>query len=381
MADFDDDRLHQMFGEFRNEVAPYVTPPGTAAARHWVRRRRRIGAASIAACAVLFVGGPTVGFVAANHNTPTPPPIGPTVLETPGPSTSTPPSPTPPMPTTTSTSPTGSPTLPGVRGKVFYTDVEGKIYLNGHRYPGGYSANVTVSPDGKRVMWVDLDPSSGDPGGDLMLSDLDGGNRRLAVPNAEPLCATPVWSGDSKRLLVTSNAPAGASMGVIYLSGGAGDDLGEPEGCHYRWSANGKRVAYENGDTRRITVRDLYGGGHRVTLDRDVIGGRQYVDLIGISANGDRVCVNTAPAEGPSGDVGRSLWCDTIIDVSARKVVELPFKGELLSAVFTADGGMLARVKTDRGSELLRLDDNDRVVARSVESSANAKRQLLAYTP
>ena len=66
MRDFDDDaRLRDMFGEFRTEVAPYVAPPGTAAARHWVRRRRRFGTAAIAAGAVLFVGGPAVGFVAA----------------------------------------------------------------------------------------------------------------------------------------------------------------------------------------------------------------------------------------------------------------------------------------------------------------------------
>jgi hypothetical protein len=69
------------------------------------------------------------------------------------------------------------------------------------------------------------------------------------------------------------------------------------------------------------------------------------------------------------------------MDVSAKKVVDLPFDGELTNAIFLADGGMLARVKTGKGSELLLLDDNDRVIARSVESSANAKRMLLSYTP
>ena len=194
------------------------------------------------------------------------------------------------------------------------------------------------------------------------------------------MCGEPVWSGDSTRLLITQVPPVGRFLAVLYLAGGAGDDLGAPEGCHYRWSADGDRLAYLHGDVRGVTVQDL-DGGDKVTLKPTDIGGRLYIELMGISADGGRVCVGTAPANGTGGDAARALGCDTILDVRSKKVVDLPVDGELRGAVFVADGGMLARFQTDRGTELVRLDKHDRVIARSVESAANAHRWLLACHP
>ncbi|GAA1846609.1 TolB family protein [Asanoa iriomotensis] len=390
MPDIDDARLANMFTEFRDEVTPYVTPPGTAAARRWVRRRRKAGVAAIATGAVLFVGGPTVGFVAASQDTPTPPPIGPVETVTPTPTTPAPTT-TPSQDTETSTPPT-EPELPKVAGKVFYKGLDGKVYLNGRQYPGGNPANVTVSPDGKQVAWI-LDDATGDYGSDLLVSDLDGGNRRVLAREAEPLCQEPIWSADSKQLMIVAYPPSQnekppTQLNLVEIDGSMTHHYGRAELCHYRLSADGKRVATfslvagQGKITNSVIVEDL-GGGDRVTLGRDIIGERVYTDMVGISADGDRVCVLTSPVDGTYGDIGGSVArCDTLLDVSARKVVDLPIdKGELVGVVFLPDGGMLARVKSGGQSELLRLDKDDRVIARSVESAANADRQLLSYTP
>jgi len=370
VPDIDDDaRLAAAFAEFRREVAPYVAASGTAAAHARVGRRRRARVGAFACVAALLVGGPAVGFAAANGDTPAPP----VIVPSPTPSVTT--SPTPsgtPLPTRTSAEPTKAPALPPVTGKVFYTDVAGKLYLDGRRYPGGDPASLNVSPDGKRLTWVQ--------DGDLVMSDVDGRNRRTAHYGVDQLCVQPVWSGDATRLLFASIIRGGLRLGIAYLAGGAGDHLREAEGCHYRWSADGKRLAYLHGDLNGLTVHDVY-GGNRVTLDRADIGGRQYADLVGISADGGRACVLTVGKDGPWGDVARSLWCDTIVDVARKKPVDLPVDGTLRSAVFLADGGMLARVETGEGYELVRLDADDRVVARSAESAADAGRMLLAYTP
>jgi hypothetical protein len=372
VPDFDEDpRLAHAFAALRHEVAPYVTPPGSAAAHVSVRHRRRVGAAAITTSAVLLVGGPAVGFAAANNDSPVPPPV--VVTQTPTPVDPAPatPTPAPTTPTPTTPTPTKAPGVPRVGGKVFYLNLQGRLYLDGRGYPGDY-LSLNVSPNGKKVTWVE--------DGNLMMSDVDGSHRRTVHLGVENMCDEPVWSGDSTRLLITQIAPGGKNLAVLYLAGGAGDDLGEPEGCHYRWSADGGRVAYLHGDTQGVTIQDL-DGGDKVTLKPADIGGRLFADLVGISADGGRVCVLRADEYGASGDAARSLYCDTILDVRSKKVVHLPVAGELRSAVFLADGGMLARFQTNRGSELVRLDKHDRVIARSLESAANANRMLLAYTP
>ncbi|HEV7707619.1 MAG TPA: hypothetical protein VGP16_05450 [Asanoa sp.] len=368
MPDFDDDpRLAHAFAALRREVAPYVTPPGSAAAYVSVRHRRRVGAAAITTAAVLLVGGPAVGFAAAsNDSVPTPPPV--VVTQTPTPAHTAPATPTP---TPTTPTATKAPSVPRVKGKVFYLTLDGKLYLDGRGYPGDY-LSLNVSPNGKKVTWVE--------DGNLMMSDVDGRNRRTVHRGVDNMCDEPVWSGDSTRLLITQVLPGGNFLGVLYLAGGAGDDLGAPKGCHYRWSADGDRLGYLHGDVHGVTVQDL-DGGDKVTLRSADIGGRLYISLMGISADGGRVCVGTDSPNGTGGDAARGLGCDTVIDVRSKKSVHLPVDGELRGAVFLADGGMLARIRTNRGSELVRLDKHDRVIARSLESAANADRMLLAYTP
>jgi TolB protein len=378
MPDADDDRrIADAFAAFRANVTPCIRPAGADAVRDTVRHRRRVAAvAAVVACAVAL---PAIAYAAiGDPQQVTPPPGATSAPPTPEPSPSASPSPSldpPPPPSSPSVG------LPPVPGTVFYLDhLSGSLYADGRRYPGGDGSSVNVSPDGTRVTWVDMDPNGPDT---LLMSDLDGGNRRTLHYNVDGDCVEPVWSGDSTRLLFarTPQRPDVRQVGILYLAGGAGDHLGESQGCHYRWSADGRRIAYLYGGPTGVKVSDLDGGRTR-TLDPDVLGGgRVFTDLAAISANGGRVCVSTVARGEPQGDVARDLNCDTVIDVANGEVVDLPIEGELRAALFTPDGGLLARVDTGSGSELVLLDADDRVVARSVESPANADRRLLSYTP
>jgi hypothetical protein len=378
MPDADDDRrIADAFAAFRANVTPCIRPAGVGAVRDTVRHRRRVAAvAAVVACAVAL---PAIAYAAIGNPPQVTPPPGATSAPpmTPTPSPSLSPSPsldTPPPPSSPSAGDDDA-ELPPVPGTVFYLDRVGRLYADGRRYPGGEVANVNVSPDGTRVTWVDSFNT-----GNLLMSNLDGGNRRTVHLKVDGSCVEPVWSGDSTRMLFVSQ-PVVRSLGILYFAGGAGDDLGEPLGCHYRWSADGKRIAYLHGDLGAVTVSDTYGGRER-TLDEDVLGAdRVFTDLAAISADGGRICVSTVAEGEPVGDVARDLNCDTVIDVAGRKVVDLPIAGELRAVLFTPDGGLLARVDTGSGSELVLLDADDRLVARSVETPAEAGRSLLSYTP
>ncbi|MDG4834014.1 hypothetical protein O7627_32620 [Solwaraspora sp. WMMD1047] len=376
MPDADDDRrISDAFAAFRANVSPCIRPAGVGAVRDTVRHRRRV--AAVAAVVVCAVALPAIAYAAiGDPRQVTPPPGATSAPPTPEPSSSASPSPSaapsldPPPPPS---SPSGG--LPPVPGTVFYLDQSGRLHADGRRYPGGELTSVNVSPDGTRVTWVD---SSGT--GDLLMSDVDGGNRRTVHFDVDGSCVEPIWSGDSTRMLFVSG-PFVPGVVIGYFAGGAGDHLGEPLGCHYRWSADGERLAYLHGDLSAVTVSDVYGGRER-TLDREVLGGdRVFTDLAAISADGGRVCVSTVPEGEPVGDVARNLSCDTVIDVARRRVVDVPIGGELRAVLFTPDGGLLARVDTGSGSELVLLDADDRLIARTTESPAEAGRSLLSYTP
>lgn len=379
----DDQRLTSAFAEFRDGVAPYVMPAGTAAVRETVRHRRRVGVAA-AILGVLVITAPAIALAAVGDNQDPPPPhVATTGQDTPAPTTPQPTTagPTTPRPTAVPSSPAatrptgGTTNLPPVPGKAFYLDRSGALYLDGRKYPGGEVLSVNVSPDGKHITWVDQLSL-----GNLIMSDLDGANRRTVHWKVDGSCVEPVWSADSTRLLI-GQQNQGTEVAILYLTGGAGDHLGAFHGCHYRWSADGKRIAYIQGDLSSVTLTNLDGSQKQTVRSDDLRGGRSITDLTAISADGGRICVHTVAKGEPVGDVARNLYCDTILDVATRKEVKLPIAGTLRTAVFQPDGGMLARVETTDGFELVLLDAEDRVIARTVETTATARLALLSYTP
>jgi len=358
-------------------VAPNVRPAGAAAARASVRHRKRVHAIAVSALAMLVVPvtayaalssdphGPPAQTAESPSHTPEPNQTGPSAT----PSTQASGSSSPAPPDTSATS------VPAVPGRVFYLNDSGALYLGGRRYPGGSGVNallnLNVSPDGKHVTWVD-------DANNLIMADLNGANRRTLHSDVDGQCVEPVWSGDGTRLLI-HDRNGSPEIAVLYLAGGGGDHLGESIGCHYRWSANGNRVAVLHGDLSGVTVMNLNGSGKRVVAGA-LSGGRTLADLTSISPDGGRICIRTVPAGNPPGDVARSLYCDTIVDTATNKEIKLPVAGELRAAVFLPNAGMLVRVTTGGASQLVLLDACGQVLARTIESAATAKLALLSYT-
>src|SRR5437762_11545707 len=103
MSDFDsDERMGAMFADVRGAVAPYVRPPGTAAAHATVQHRRRVRlvAGAVLAASLLLVPAVGVAVAAGRHaptggNGSTPTPSATTQTPDPTPSTSPSPSPSP----------------------------------------------------------------------------------------------------------------------------------------------------------------------------------------------------------------------------------------------------------------------------------------------
>jgi hypothetical protein len=365
----DDALLSSAFAEFSDELAPYVRPAGTAAAYETVRFRRRVRTGVTIGAAALLLAVPVTAY-AVTAGDPDSPPVEP---GTPSPTAEASPSPSPEPEPSPSQEPPVSPSppeVPELGGQLFYLDDSGGLYVDGQQHPGGSWLSLNVSPDGTRVTWVD-------DNGDLQMSDLDGSNRRLVHENVDGQCVEPVWSGDSSRLLVHRLTPE-PNLAVLYLAGGTGDELGETIGCHYRWSADGERLAVLDGDLSELTVMSL-DGSDRQSVSTDALDGRDLADLTGISADGGRVSVQVVPAGAPVGDVARSLVSNAIIDVETGEEVTLPVDGALLAVLFQPDGGTLVRVDTGDGIELVLFDAADQVVARTVESAATADLLLLSY--
>jgi TolB protein len=127
-----------------------------------------------------------------------------------------------------------------------------------------------------------------------------------------------------------------------------------------------------------VTVANLYGTGKHTVSRGDIPGSSVLYSLMSVSADGEMVCVG---AGGQGGDSARFLYCNTVIDVVKRRVVELPVTGEVSVVLFQPDGGMLVRVVEDDVSYLILLDKNRQVVARTIETAETSELDLLSYTP
>lgn len=374
MPDFqDDERLGGAFAGFRDELASQVRPAGVAATYVTVRSRRRVRAVTTTAAVAFLLAVPVAAYAVTTGDPDGPPEDPatprPTVEVEPSPSPAAEPSPStaPPSPEQPATQP--PPELPELAGQAFYMDSSGRLYVDGEQYPGGSYLSLNVSPDGRYVSWVD------EGSGDALVSNVDGSGRETLYWDADGMCVEPVWSYDDRKLFHDiSRSP---SMVVITHSVGTGLELGEPVGCHYRWSADGERLAAVKGDLSGVIVMNSDGSDQRlVTVD---VEGRTLADLVSISADGSRISVQAVPAGSPVGDVARSLVGDLVIDVATGEQVTLPVDGEIQTILFQPDGGTLVRTRTDAGTELVLLDADDQVVARTTESPETADLFLLSY--
>ncbi|WP_208810620.1 PD40 domain-containing protein [Micromonospora echinofusca] len=288
----------------------------------------------------------------------------------------------------------GPSNLPGAPfGQLFYgqgpemTDAErGRVYS---LRPGSTPArllelprmaallNAAVSPDGRRIVWVDEQAA-------LWLADVDGTDRRKLRDGVDGQCWGPTWAPDSDRLavaLVTPTSPGDYRTGVLDVGSGTFTEVGKLKGCHPLWSADGRVLAFPDGDTGRVVVADPDGTGQRFIPDLGGDARYDSFDVAGLSPDGTRIALLRRGPDVPSGDVARELAVNAVLDTRTGAEIGLPLGGHrLLQAYFQSDGNLLARVRAGTGNRLMLISPDGRKLAETAEPAALKDMQIIQVT-
>ncbi|MDI1462932.1 hypothetical protein QEZ54_18300 [Catellatospora sp. KI3] len=266
----------------------------------------------------------------------------------------------------------------GLPGRLFYRAPERVVWWSASQLgavPGVDSETMNVSPDGSSVSFVDGN-------GDLVVADLLGGHRTTVLRGVVGVGYEPVWSPDSRRLLVATGLPGEMVYGVVTVASGVFVPLAhQPDGMHPLWSADGRHLAFSTGECRLVTA-DADGGGARVVPvfgDDDPAVNKQRrrsCDPFSISAAGGFVAVHQRTGDEPDGDYGRDFLANAVVDTRTGAEVALPVTGPITAVLFLTDGRMLVRTR----GELTLLRPDRTVETRFPEPDQVKNQSLLAYT-
>ncbi|MBM0275757.1 TolB-like translocation protein [Micromonospora tarensis] len=239
--------------------------------------------------------------------------------------------------------------------------------------------NVSVSPDGRRVAWVDSDGNSNN----LFVANVDGSDRQKVRSDVDPYCVTAVWSPDGRQLLFretkANDAGGPGRYGVLDVRSTAKTVrwwATEPAACHALWSADGRTIAM-NTDLG-VTLYATDGTTRRVVpgFSRD---GWRSNDVASLSPDGSRVALLREKPGGDDGDVARDLRVNVVLDTRTGKSVALPLGGrELWQLHFQTDGSMVVRVRAGNGYAVLLVDEDGRKISETAELAAFRDMQILA---
>lgn len=188
--------------------------------------------------------------------------------------------------------------------------------------------SVTVSPDGKKVAWVNTGLERLD--GDLFLGTLGGAPAKKVAGHI--LCGGtgPTWTPDSRSLLVTQRDGDRLTTGRIAADSGAFAPGADPGRV---WSADGAFVARKDKST--VTIAKADG-----TVVRTVNYKPDWAECEGwlpqtLSADGRYLTAGYAAC-----DPSRMLSVERLVDTTTGKEIALPVqKPERL--YFRADGSMI----------------------------------------
>ncbi|RAO08535.1 TolB family protein [Micromonospora noduli] len=364
-----------------------------------LRTSRRLGiqraVATSAAALVLIAAAAGTAFAIRPDQSPTPLPAD-------TPSVTATPTPTPtPTPSTSAGDTPGAPpsggtgtNTPSVQfGKLFYgpASVTDAKMVNLRSWRPGDSpvrllalpepaalGNASISPDGRRVAWVDRDDSGEST---LVVADADGSDRQEMRSHVAGDCA-PVWSPDGRHLLFVEAATATGEpvrRGVLDTRSGKRTVTwwpGQARGCHALWSADGRSIA----EAVYIGVT-LYAtdGTKKRTVPGFSIRGLRSHDIASLSSDGSRIALLLRKPNEDSGDIARELWANAVLDTRSGKQVALPLGGRTLRQVyFQSDDSMVVRVQSGSGYAVLLVDKDGRKVSETAEPASLKDEQILA---
>ncbi|MGC4885996.1 TolB family protein [Micromonospora sp. DT227] len=233
---------------------------------------------------------------------------------------------------------------------------------------GGCEANtVSVSPDGKRVVWVQ-DSTDNNMSGVLLIATVGDDGARTLAEGISCLGSRPLrWQSDDLLMVQRKNGQsvlydAQAQRQIIGDPGQETDRCWSADGTWLAAVADGKPYVTNGTRTRQYTYTppkqeaDKWGGWEARSVSMD---GR-YVAVGWIGT-----------------DPSRRDGSFAVVDTTTSKVVDLPGTGEVRSVLFSADGTVLLR----RGTGITVLDSAFEPLGTVAEPAPARNRALLAYVP
>jgi Tol biopolymer transport system component len=236
--------------------------------------------------------------------------------------------------------------------------------------------NATVSPDGRRVAWVD-DAAA------LYVADVDGSGKRKLLDSVDGQCWGPVWSGDSRTLGVAVFDRTGEdykdTKGVYDFDQERFYEVRQVSGCHPVWSARGDTVVYSDGSAGKVMIT---GGTLRTPSAIKGIGGPGQpfsLDLSSISPDGTKIALLLRPPGAEGGDVARELRVNAVVRTSDGQPIDLPLDGRgMTQAFFQPDGGLVVRVEDGDGYALVLVSPDGEKVTEVAEPAALRDMQIVS---
>lgn len=350
-----------------------------------LRTSRRLGiqrAVATSAAALVMIGAATGTALAIrpNGSAPPPQPAGPstTVTVPPIDKTLTPDSSPSVEPSHSQKAPASA--LPGTRYYLEGTSTKVRIHaVRGssdrvvHQLPVelsyGCEANtLTVSPDGKRVAWVQ-DSTDGNMSGVLLAGTLgEPGATRLLD---DVSCLGPralVWQG-SDLLMVQKKSRQSVLLDMVANKRVNGDPGQETDRC---WSADGRWLAAVDDQRKPYVTDGTRSRQYRYTPPSDGIEQWDGWQARSVSLDGRYVSVGRVGT-----DPSRHDDSFDVVDTTTSKVVDLPVKGEIRSILFTIDEKVIVKQK----SGITVLDTDFTPLGTVTESASVRNMWLLAYVP
>ncbi|WP_444949411.1 TolB family protein [Micromonospora ureilytica] len=367
-----------------------------------LRTSRRLGiqraVATSAAALVLVAAAAGTAFAIRPDQSPSPLPADtPSVTATPTPSPT-------PTPSTSAGDTPGAPPSGGTGtnnptvqfGKLFYgpADIaeaktanlrswrpgDSPVRLGALPEPSAMVKRVSISPDGRRVAWV-----QGDADGSLNLytADVDGSDRQRMRTEVDELCVHPAWSPDGRHLLFREwNGTEGPGRYGVLDTGSANKTVrwwaSEPAGCNPLWSSDGATIAMNTHDG--VVLLDSSGNRER---DMPVLDPKEFWasgEVVSLSPDGDRIALNRPDSTAKNLEDGVQAPSVVVVrDTQTGKEVELPLGGRKSRQVyFQTDGSMVVRVKAGSGYAVLLVDEDGRKISETAEPASLKDMQILA---
>ncbi|PWU52246.1 hypothetical protein DLJ46_03520 [Micromonospora globispora] len=376
------DRLRLDLADLAGEVTPVDLRDRA------LRTSRRLGiqravATSAAAVVLLAAAAGTTLAVRPNGQAPTPAPAGPSITSSPSPVEVTPiPEPSASGPTEPTIQPSTSPAQPssalaGTRYYLELADREAVIHAVrgdsddvGARIPLApdrcVANTITVSPDGKRLAWVQ-DTTDGMTG-TLMTASTDGSGKRKLLTGVLCLGSNAlVWQGGD-RLMVQEGVVRSVLIDMVAGKPFDGDPGQETNRC---WSADGRWLAAVSEGKPYVADENQLHSYH-YDPPKDQAWKWDGWRARSVSMDGRYVSIGWVGT-----DPSRRDDSFTVVDTITSKVVKLPVAGTVKSIQFAADGTVLVR----QGSRIVVLDSSFRRVGEVEEPQDVRAMTLLAYVP